>query len=71
MFNLGFPELILILVIALIIFGPGKLPSIGSAIGKAINEFKKASRDLTKDDESKPVEANETNKQIAAQSENK
>ncbi len=45
--NIGFGELILILVIALVIFGPGKLPSVGSAIGKAINEFKKASRDLT------------------------
>ena len=48
--SLGFPELILILVIALIIFGPGKLPSVGASIGKALNEFKKASKDLTKDD---------------------
>lgn len=48
--SLGFPELILILVIALIIFGPGKLPSVGASIGKALNEFKKASRELTKDD---------------------
>jgi sec-independent protein translocase protein TatA len=48
--SLGFPELILILVIALIIFGPGKLPSVGQAIGKALNEFKKASTELTKDD---------------------
>lgn len=48
--SLGFPELILILVIALIIFGPGKLPSVGASIGKAINEFKKASKELTKDD---------------------
>ncbi len=52
MFNLGFPELILILVIALVIFGPGKLPDIGASIGKAIKEFKKASRQLTRDDES-------------------
>jgi len=48
--SLGFPELILILVIALIIFGPGKLPSVWASIGKALNEFKKASRELTKDD---------------------
>jgi sec-independent protein translocase protein TatA len=48
--SLGFPELILILVIALILFGPGKLPSVGSAIGKALNEFKKASRELTSDE---------------------
>ncbi|MFC2741333.1 MAG: twin-arginine translocase TatA/TatE family subunit, partial [Selenomonas sp.] len=36
MFNLGFPELILILVIALVVFGPGKLPEIGRAVGKAV-----------------------------------
>lgn len=48
--SLGFPELILILVIALIIFGPGKLPSVGASIGKALSEFKKASKELTKDD---------------------
>ncbi len=41
-FNLGMPELILILVIALVVFGPGKLPEIGRAIGKGIGEFKGA-----------------------------
>lgn len=49
--SLGFPELIIILVIALIVFGPGKLPTVGAAIGKALNEFKKASKELTKDNE--------------------
>lgn len=48
--SLGFPELVLILVIALIIFGPGKLPSVGASIGKALSEFKKASRELTKEE---------------------
>lgn len=57
--SLGFPELILILVIALIIFGPGKLPSVGSSIGKALNEFKKASRELTKDDEAGKISEEE------------
>lgn len=42
MFNVGPWELILILVVVLIIFGPGKLPQIGESIGKAMNSFKKA-----------------------------
>lgn len=42
MFNLGMPELILILIIALVVFGPGKLPEMGKALGKAINEFRRA-----------------------------
>lgn len=42
----GAMELILLLVIVLIIFGPGKLPDIGSAVGKGIREFRKASSDL-------------------------
>jgi sec-independent protein translocase protein TatA len=39
--SVGTPELIVILVIALIVFGPGKLPELGSTIGKAIKGFKK------------------------------
>jgi sec-independent protein translocase protein TatA len=42
MFGLGIPELLLILVIGLIVFGPGKLPDIGIALGKSLREFKKA-----------------------------
>lgn len=52
--NIGIPELIIILIIALIIFGPKKLPDIGRAIGKALQEFKKGSKEikdeLTKDE---------------------
>lgn len=44
--NIGFPELILILVIALLIFGPKKLPEIGKSIGRAIAELKRASNEL-------------------------
>jgi sec-independent protein translocase protein TatA len=41
MFGIGVQELVLILVIALIVFGPAKLPQIGSGLGKAIRDFKK------------------------------
>ena len=42
MFGLGLPELLLILVIGLVFFGPGKLPDVGKAIGKSMREFKAA-----------------------------
>ncbi len=45
MFGLGMPELIIIMIIILIIFGAGKLPEIGSGIGKGIKNFKKATRE--------------------------
>ena len=44
--SIGMPELIIIFVIALIIFGPRKLPELGRSLGKSINEFKKASNEL-------------------------
>lgn len=46
MFGLGVPELILIFVVALIVFGPKRLPEIGRTLGKAMSEFKKATDDL-------------------------
>jgi len=45
MFGIGMPELIIILVIILIIFGAGKLPEIGGAVGKGIKNFKKSFQD--------------------------
>lgn len=47
MFGIGFPELILILIIGLVVFGPGKLPEIGRAVGKGLQEFKKATSELS------------------------
>src|SRR5262249_47341351 len=44
--SIGMPELIIIFVIALIIFGPRKLPELGRSLGKSINEFKRASNEL-------------------------
>lgn len=49
MFHFSMPELILILVIALVVFGPGKLPEIGKALGKSLEEFKRATAKETDD----------------------
>jgi sec-independent protein translocase protein TatA len=46
MFGLGIPELIVIFIIALVVFGPKKLPELGKSIGRAMAEFKKASEDF-------------------------
>ena len=45
--SIGMPELFVILVIALVVFGPGKLPDVGKSIGEAIRGFKKALSDKT------------------------
>ena len=46
--SIGMPELILIFVVALLVFGPKKLPELGKSLGKGLAEFKKASEDLKK-----------------------
>lgn len=46
MFSIGMPELILVFVVAMLIFGPRKLPEIGRMLGKAMREFKKAADDF-------------------------
>ncbi|MBU0899974.1 twin-arginine translocase TatA/TatE family subunit [bacterium] len=52
MFNLGMPELLIILAIALVIFGANKLSGIGSSLGKGIREFKRGIKDI--EEEVKP-----------------
>ncbi len=59
MFGLGMPELIIILVIIVIIFGAGKLPEIGAGIGKGIRNFKDATKN---DDNAKSIEDEKENK---------
>ena len=66
MFGLGMPELILILIIALVIFGPSKLPEMGSSVGKAIREFRNATKEPDAEPDRKVIvaEYHETPKQL-------
>ncbi|GGB52814.1 Sec-independent protein translocase protein TatAd [Lentibacillus populi] len=57
--NIGIPGLILILVLALIIFGPSKLPEVGRAFGKTLKEFKNASQNLMAGDSGNEREVTE------------
>lgn len=60
--SIGMPELLIVLVIIIIIFGVGKLPEIGGALGKGIREFRAAQQPATEGD-SKKAEAKEETKQ--------
>lgn len=62
MFNLGMQELIVILIIALVVFGPAKLPELGKALGKSIREFKSATSEI-KEDVQKSVTLDTPNKE--------
>jgi sec-independent protein translocase protein TatA len=58
MFDIGAPELVIVLVIVLIVFGVGRLPEIGGALGKSIREFRQASREdvsVTEKDAAQPA----------------
>lgn len=62
MFGIGMPELLIILVIILIIFGAGKLPDIGAGLGKGIKNFKKATIEEDKEKDKKPEQIEEEQK---------
>ena len=67
--SIGMPEMIIILVVALIIFGPRKLPELGKSLGRSLNEFKKASNELrnTLEDEIKVEEKKEQREKMQAE----
>ena len=66
--NIGNPGLILIIVLALIVFGPKKLPELGRAVGQTLSEFKRSAKELTSDiveeiDEAKELATKEVAKE--------
>lgn len=61
--NIGIPGLILIVALALIIFGPKKLPEIGKAAGETLREFKKSANDLMSDDSDKSKDSTNNNQE--------
>jgi sec-independent protein translocase protein TatA len=65
MFGIGMPELIIILVIILIIFGVGKLPEIGGGMGKAIRNFRRATKETEKPDLDKIESGKDENEKSA------
>ncbi len=78
MFGIGMPELIVIFIVALLVFGPKKLPDLGKALGRGLAEFKRASDDLKEgltanfsldDEEKPPAESTRTEDKAATPSE--
>jgi sec-independent protein translocase protein TatA len=57
--QLGFPELVIIAVIALLVFGPKKLPELGSGLGKALHDFKKAMNEKSESESAETSEPQE------------
>ncbi|MEN9225683.1 MAG: twin-arginine translocase TatA/TatE family subunit [Thermostichus sp. HHBFW_bins_43] len=63
-FGMGLPELAVIGVIAVVVFGPKKLPELGSAVGKALRGFKQEMNNPSGDEESAPAKAENTEKVV-------
>ncbi|HNX50124.1 MAG TPA: Sec-independent protein translocase protein TatB [Thermoanaerobaculaceae bacterium] len=66
--SIGLPELVLIFIVALLLFGPRKLPEIGKTVGKALGEFRRASNDLkrTLEDEVAAADLRETHHEVSS-----
>ncbi|QMV40727.1 twin-arginine translocase TatA/TatE family subunit [Cohnella cholangitidis] len=64
--NIGIGGLILILIIALIIFGPSKLPELGRAFGRTLSEFKSATREMVNGSDDKDKDSKEADKGLSA-----
>jgi sec-independent protein translocase protein TatA len=62
--SFGWPEALIILVVVLIVFGAGKLPQIGGAIGKSIREFRKAKEGVDEEMKDKSKDKSDTTKEI-------
>ncbi len=70
MFNIGLPELLIILAIALIVFGPNKLPELAKAFGRAMREFKKATEEVKESFEAETKDLEELKSTFTEENEN-
>lgn len=70
MFNIGMPELLIILAIALIVFGPNKLPELAKAVGRAMREFKKATEEVKESFEAETKDLEDLKSTLTEEKEN-